>query len=354
MEVRQSAGAGWSLVGHEWVVDLLQRIGGVDGRSLRHAYLFCGPPQVGKSSLARFFATLLLCTGSDERPCGLCRSCRLLGNNAHADLRVVLPTASDGTPDRVNGLLRVNQAQEIVHEAQLRPLEGRYRIFLLQDAHRANDSFLNRLLKTIEEPPAQTLFLITAQEKAQLLPTIVSRCQLFDLRPVPHRQIETALVERWGASPQQATLLARLSDGRMGYALHLLQEESASEKRDALYDQMKELTGADRIERLAYAQRISSELDKGGLSELLRLWTSWWRDVMLAQAGCVDFCTNIDRSDQIRQHAERFRSDEVRRFLHTLTRIEGYLQHTVNKSLALDLLLLRLPRIGPSSSQVRT
>ena len=125
--------------------------------------------------------------------------------------------------DRANGTLRVEQAAEIIHEAALRPMEGAYRIFLIQDMHTANDSFSNKLLKTLEEPPDHVVLCLTALDRTGLLPTIVSRCQVLDLRPLPWTVIRSALVERWRVEPAQAELLARLANGRLGWAVRQAQ-----------------------------------------------------------------------------------------------------------------------------------
>ncbi|NJN84531.1 MAG: hypothetical protein HC802_21110, partial [Caldilineaceae bacterium] len=146
----------WAIYGHEWAVRLLQRVipSTQHDQTLpprygpRHAYLFLGSAQIGKTTLARSFAAALLCTG-DQPPCGTCRSCSLLAHGNHPDFHLVQPLDRDGGVDRANGLLRAEQAAELIHAAALRPLEGRYRIFLLQDAHLANDTFANKLLKTL-------------------------------------------------------------------------------------------------------------------------------------------------------------------------------------------------------------
>ncbi len=121
--------------------------------------------------------------------------------------------------DRFDGELRAEQAVALIRDAMLRPVEGRYRIFLLQDIHTANASFANKILKTLEEPPSHTILLLTATDRQSVLPTIVSRCQVLELRPLDRLAVVDALQAGWAVDGEQAALLARLSNGRLGWAV---------------------------------------------------------------------------------------------------------------------------------------
>lgn len=336
--------------GHAWTLNLLRRT--LAEGAPRHAYLFLGPRQVGKSTLARYFAQMLLCTAAGERPCGVCRACRLAAQDHHPDIRWIQPRRKrerddkEEIVDRAGGEIKVEQADTIVFEASRRPLEGRYKVFILQDAHAANESFSNKLLKTLEEPPDYVVLLVTARERAALLPTIISRCQVFELRPLSPALIEQALREGWQASPEQAALLARLANGRLGWAVDQLSDRSGESQRRAGVDLLLDLVAADRLRRLEQAEKMATGRDNEQLFAMLELWASWWRDVLLVQAGCPEACNNIDCLEEIGRHAAATPGAEVRAYLQTLQRVEGYLRHTVNTRLALDVLFLRLPRLA--------
>lgn len=334
----------WPVVGHQWAVELLYPLAQIGSTGLRHAYLLLGPPQIGKSTLAWAFGSALLCTDSGSRPCGKCRSCQLMAKGGHPDMRLIQPTDREGNVDRANGILRVEAAEAIVHEAMLRPLEGKYKYILIQDAQRANDSFANKLLKTLEEPPPHVILCLTANDRADLLPTIVSRCQTLELRPLPVELIARSLESRGAADTTEAQLLARLSNGRFGWALAQLQGKQNRQQREEDLHSLWQLTRASRVERLSFSQSLSGNRENERLFGLLALWSGWWRDVLLAQAGCLDACNNIDHQTEIQRDAQGCAPSDVQAFLYTLRRIEGYLHHTVNTTLALDVLLLQLPR----------
>lgn len=342
----------WPVYGHHTVVSLLQRtVAPVseDGKHAghggpRHAYLFLGPRHVGKTTVASTFARALLCTHPQVRPCQECRSCRLTQSNNHPDLRLVQPLDKEGNVDRANGMLRVDQATELVHEAALSPVEGRYKLFLIQDMHTANDSFANKLLKTLEEPPEHVVLCVTASDRSALVPTIVSRCQVFELQLLGAPVIEQALINNWQEEPERARLLAKLCGGRLGWAVQRLTDSTMWQERTEQLDELWNLTNANRLQRLAFAEKLATKRDSQEIFGLLELWTTWWRDILLAQAGCIDSCSNIDYQEQIMQQAERVPTAMVQKYIHTLQRTEQYLQHTTNTRLALEVLLLQLPR----------
>ena len=341
---------GWPIWGHAWAVNFLQRTLQSTSGGLRHAYLFVGPPQVGKSTLARAFVQALFCEQLAKQgvaqPCGACRACRLLQSGNHPDFRIIQPVSKDGAVDRINGTLKVEQAAEIIHEAALRPMEARYKVFFIQEFHHANAAFANKLLKTLEEPPDHVVLLLSARDRESVLPTIVSRCQVLELRPLAVTEVESALVQGWHALPEQAALLARLAKGSLGWAVQQLADRDGAGRRQEQLAQLRHLVQANRIERLQFAEEMASNRNNEQLFAMLELWMTWWRDVLLAQVGCAEACSNVDQQAEIARHAAGLETDTVREFLYTLNRIEGYLRHTVNTRMALDILLLRLPQMS--------
>lgn len=324
----------WSVVGHEWTVALLRR-SLVDGR-VRHAYLIAGSPQIGKTTLARTFAQALNCAHPkvDERPCDACRSCRLVSHGNHPDVWVVEP---DGA------YFKIDQIRALQRQVALSPLEGRWKVYILQEMERATAEAANALLKTLEEPPSHAVLILTASEAEALLPTIVSRCQPILLRPLSRQAVEQALVDRWQVPPEQASLLANLSGGRLGWAVEASQKPSVLERRSQRLDELQELIGQGRAERFAYAEKLSR--DPATLREVMALWLTWWRDLLLIAHGSTAALTHQDQNADLHRLAEKLGPEQTRRVVAAIRAAIRGLDSHANSRLTTEVLMLNLPTI---------
>jgi DNA polymerase-3 subunit delta' len=321
----------WPIIGHEWALDLLAQAH--RGDRLRHAYLFTGPAQVGKRTLARAFAQALLCERQTAAPCGACRACKRITEGRYPDVQLIAAEKN---------VIQIDQARLLQTDAALAPLEGKFRIFIIREIERATAPAANALLKTLEEPPPQVILLLTSTRRDQVLPTILSRCQIIPLRPLPLEQVAGALQTRWGVEEERAALLARLSGGRLGWAVDAHTDPALWEERAHTLDALLAQTTEGYVGRLAYAEKLSR---RGADVEItLGLWATWWRDVLLIQRGVGDAIINLDRRVQLAQQASFYRPEQVETALVDLTQTVHRLKANVNARLALDVLMLRLPR----------
>jgi len=325
----------WDLIGHEWAVKHLKDH--LQNGALRHAYLFTGPQGVGRRTLALRLAQALNCPETTGEPCGRCRTCSQIDRMQYADLAVIEAETRGGT-------LKVDQVRELQHSLSLAPYEGRYRVALLLRFEEAHPSAANALLKTLEEPPERVKLLLTAQNTDDLLPTIVSRCEVLRLRPLPLEQVSRALQERFQVEQAQALLLAHLSGGRPGYAIRLLQEPQLLTRRRDWLDEHARLMAANRVERFAFAEVAAK--DKESLLEMLPAWQSIWRDVMLRAAGSANPLANLDREKQIDALAHELGVTISQRMTTLLERTQLLLSQNANTRLAMEVLMLSLPRIS--------
>jgi DNA polymerase-3 subunit delta' len=320
----------WQVVGHEWAVDLLKRA--LTSERVAHAYLFTGPPQIGKTSLALNFAQALNCL-DQEKPCGYCLACSKIARGHHPDVQVI---KGEG------GTIKIDQMRALRHEAALSPLEGHWKVYIIRQMEQATAEAANCLLKTLEEPPTHVILLLTATESEALLPTIVSRCQVLNLRPLATETVQKALQEHWGVDVERAQLLARLSSGRLGQAVAASQNDAILDQREKHLDDMLALTGQGRVERLEHAQKLS--LNPEATQELLHLWLSWWRDLLLVASGSLAGIINVDREDMLRAQAQWYSLGQVREFVEALRTALWQMEHNANTRLTLEVLLLNLPR----------
>jgi DNA polymerase-3 subunit delta' len=321
----------WPVVGHEWALDLLAQAIRSDRPS--HAYLFLGPANVGKTTVARAFAQALVCDRGAGAPCGECRPCQRVGQGRYPDVQFIAAEKN---------WIQIEQVRAIRSDAAISPLEGKRKVFVISDIERASLPAANALLKTLEEPPSQIILLLTAARRDQVLPTILSRCQMVGLRPLPMGQIQDALQVRWGVDDEHAALLARLSGGRLGWAVTAHTDPGLWQARAKYLDDLLMLTAEGYLHRLTYAEALSRAGDD--LETALGLWATWWRDILLVQRELPDAILNLDRKAQLLQQAGLFGTSQVERALSDLMQALRRIKANVNARLALDVLLLRLPK----------
>ena len=319
-----------TVVGHEWALDLL--LNGLAMERVSHATLIVGPPNIGKTTIACVFAQALNCTGGQPVPCGECLSCLKVVSGNHPDVRIM------DAPDQT---LKISEVRDLQRELALSPHEGHWRVVVLSGFERATTEAANALLKTLEEPPAQVVLVLTATEADVLLPTIVSRCQVLSLRPLSTASVKEALMSQWGSQPEQAELLAHLSGGRLGWAVRALEDEGLLVRRDEHLDNLVSLMSKGRVERLAYAAELSRDL--GLVREVLGLWLGWWRDVMLLASGSQVAIINVDQEPVLREQAGQVTIQQAQRMVARLRSIAMNIDRNVNPRLAIEVLLLSLP-----------
>jgi DNA polymerase-3 subunit delta' len=319
----------WPVMGHKWATELLKST--LQTGRVPHALLLVGPSQVGKRTMALAYAQALNCLG-DEPPCGTCLACQKIARGNHPDVRLF---------DEEGTSIKIEQIRALQWELALSSVEGRWRVAILTDFERATLQAANALLKTLEEPARRVVLILTTGEPDQLLPTIVSRCQVLPLRPLSYEQVRDALIERWGGEEAQAELLARLSGGRLGWAVAALTEPQTLQTRAKWLDELQALLQWGTVERFRYARQLSKDpaVTRGALT----LWLSWWRDVWLAAGGCREGLSNSDRLAEVQESASRYGQRGAHEAMLALRDALWQLERNVNSRLALEQLMLSLP-----------
>lgn len=328
----------WNILGHEWAVQMLHEH--ITKNRLRHAYLLTGPQGIGKRTLAQQLAKVINCPNpiAPGEPCQTCRTCTQIEHLQHPDLTLVQAEQEGGT-------LKVDQVRQLQHSLALAPYETKHRIAILLRFEEAHPSAANALLKTLEEPPGKAILLLTASDTESLLPTIVSRCEVLRLRPLPIEHVATGLQERWQVPPEQAHLLAHISGGRPGHALNLFQQPERLEQRASWLEMLYEALPASRTQRFALAEEMikNKERSKENLRQMLIAWLPLWRDVMLNIAGSTAPLLNPDQEETIQTIANLL---DLTTAKFTLSKIENtllLLEKNINIRLAFEVLLLDLP-----------
>jgi len=333
----------WGMIGHTWAINLLAEH--IAHGQERHAYLLTGPQGVGRRTLALRFAQGLNCQAppAPGLPCRNCSACKRIEARQYPDLTVV-------EAEHEGEVLRIDQVRELQHTLALAPYEARYRVALILRFEEAHSSAANAMLKTLEEPPGQVVVILTAQSAESLLPTIVSRCEVIRLRPLSMDETSHGLQEVKGVPPEIADHLAHISGGRPGYALRLYTQPQMLEQRRSFIEELIQLLTSSRRERFAYA--IVRVNNKDEMRHELQVWLTFWRDVLIYTSGITDSITNLDYSGPLRQLAGEIGMKAAQFYVNLIENTIVRIDHNVNPRLALEVLLMDLPRINGIVSSV--
>jgi DNA polymerase-3 subunit delta' len=331
----------WNILGHDWAARLLAQHIATD--QVHHAYLFTGPAGVGRRTLAVQFAQALNCLRppAPGQFCGSCRMCKQIKKMQQADLAVV-----QRTQERTRIL--IDQVRELQHTLILKPYESKYRIGLLLNLDEASEEAQNALLKTLEEPPTQAVLLVTAESPEAVLPTIASRCEVLRLRPLSLDQLETALKDVTLLPPDEAHLLAHISQGCPGTALNLHEHPELLEKRHVWMDDAVHMLYAPTRERFAYANTLHQqrrEKDREATLQIYLIWLSLWHDLLTATAKADTPLINLDFEKQIREMASHLDLIRSQHCAANLQQALDQMSSNPNPLLQTEALLMDWPHI---------
>jgi len=239
--------------------------------------------------------------------------------------------------------IKIDQIRALQRETALTPFEGRWRVHVLCNFERATVEAANCLLKTLEEPPPKLVLVLTAHQSEALLQTIVSRCQVLYLRAQPNAQVQQALRSHWGIDGGRAEQLARLSEGRIGWAVTASRDDTLLRNREKHFLALEQVLRQGITERIGLAQQLCQS--ESAVPDLLSAWQGWWRDMLLVKGGRAAALTNIDRAQTLLAEARDCSMEGVLGTLRAIRECARQIEQNVNTCLALEVLLLKLPRL---------
>ena len=324
------------ITGHERTIGLLQAA--LRNNRLAHAYLFHGQVGIGKCLTAVRLAQALNCeqppASDNQDSCGACRSCRQIVARTHPDYTVIEPDQEAATPQ-----IKIEQIRAIEQQFVYRPLVGERKICLIDDADRMTIGAANAILKTLEEPPGHSLFILVSGRPHALPITIRSRCQSLRFTPPARTQVEAAVILKREIPPADARLLAVLADGRIGEALTMNVTDVRTKQQ--------EYWTVVRPESLRSSTAILStaeSLAKGDQGEELFAWlTRWIRDLILVMvSGDQDQILHLEQLADIQHYVQEADVDALLNLLREIERLEQQATRHLNMQMALETILFRL------------
>ena len=251
-----------TIAGHARLLSLLSRVIARD--SMPPAVLLAGPSGVGKRLTAMAVAQAVNCLQPRTTPeferdaCGECASCRRIARGVHPDVIVVEPGDS--------GSIKIEQLRDVIDRSQYRPFEGRRRVVIIDEADAAGGDAQSALLKTLEEPPSASLFILVSSIPDALLPTVISRCPRLRFGPLTPAEVARVLIEQHGYAEPDARAAAAEADGSIGRAL-AAQSEEIGEAREAAQRVLQETARSDDpVRRISLARDLTEGKEIGRAS----------------------------------------------------------------------------------------
>ncbi len=322
-----------NIVGHEQIKNSLKK--SLETKRINHAFIFSGQEGMGKLLLAKTFAKTLQCEEQKSSPCNNCISCKTFESNNHPDIIYVnnTNTKSIGVDD---------VREQISKQTEIKPYKYTYKIFIVEEAEKLTVAAQNALLKTIEEPPAYGIFMLLTQNANSFLPTVISRCVRYNLRPLSFYQVSQYLTETRGLEPAKADLLAGFAQGNIGRALGLIEDEEFIAMRNNIINILKNINKTDLSEIFLYAK--DTEIYKDRIQDALDIMYLWYRDLLLAKINSRDYIIQKDLEPLINNTVKELTIEKIIRNQDAVNTAKRQLKQYSNFILTMEILLMSLGR----------
>jgi DNA polymerase-3 subunit delta' len=323
-----------SILGQPVLVGSLKRV--VQEDQVANGYIFCGAKGSGKSLAAAVFASALNCRSEEHgKPCGHCTSCRKFDSGNHPNIEIIKPTGAS---------IKIKQIREIIAKVAKKPFESGYKIVILQEADKMTQDAQDAFLKTLEEPPANTIFILLVQNHNSLLPTVVSRCQVFYMRNVSTQQIESYLLENYNYDKEQIHFAAVSANGIIGRAIEMLNNKELQDLRRLYVSLVNKISSSSYAELSAAAGELTESRETA--ERLLDFMLSWYRDILISKQDCdKQVLVNSDNADIIMRQGEKLDENKLNRIIDVIKRTISYINHNVGTKNSIDSMLLNIMEV---------
>jgi DNA polymerase III subunit delta' len=321
------------IIGHRKQLDIL-RAALVAGK-LHHAYLFLGPDGVGKRTVALALARAIHCAEMVGDFCGRCVNCARISDGNHPDVRLIEPLADKKE-------ISIQQVRDLERELNYRSFGGKRKIVIIDPATLMNLSGQNALLKTLEEPPEDSLIILIASNAGGLLPTVRSRCLPLSFAPLPRQEVAAFLQSKYSMRHEDAKLFAAMGMGSIGAAANLDQDDLI-EKRRVWSGMVGSLKAGDYHAAMIAAEALAANRDEA--LKFFKWAQSWYRDLLIhAVVGEQDALVNLDMQEQIEQQADAVRIECALAARGRIAGAAAAIQRNLNRRMVLEKFLFGVVR----------
>ncbi len=322
-----------SIVGQDRVKDYLTN--SVKKDNLTHGYIFEGPKNIGKLEMAKIFAQLILCKNSKEKPCEKCSSCIKTNANSHPDIHILKLDENS---------IKRKDIDELQNSIYIKPYESKKKIYIIDDSHKMTVQAANTFLKTLEEPPEDTIIIMITINKDLLLDTIVSRCQIINFEMLGHKEVEKILVQEYNIDSEKSKLLAGYSKGNVYKALKILDgEDKTLEYRDEIVNIVDKIFEDGKRAVFDYEKYFNS--GKDNIDEILDILLIWFRDILFVKENISDMIINKDKLEVLEKQSKGKNSIRLAEIYDIIQKTYDDFNKNVNYNLIIDNMLLKIQEV---------
>jgi|AntRauTorckE6833_2_1112554.scaffolds.fasta_scaffold00771_11 DNA polymerase-3 subunit delta' len=305
----------------------------ISKKRISHAYLFNGNNGLGKLEMAEEFAQAIFCKNNIIDGCGNCISCRKLQHNNHPDFFKIEVQEDHSS-------ILIEQIREMQKEINYKPYESDYKIYIINQAEKMSLEAQNSLLKTLEDPPDYAVIILTNEQKKDLIPTIVSRCQEVKLYNQPVDVIKEYLIQEKGFDKKEASLYAVLARGKYKKAVKLASKEDFVNDRDKVINFIANIEKKDNFEIYEFSDYLIKITDKD--FSLFELMLSLFRDILVAKRNGNEDIINFDYKDLIINSINKFKIQELYDLIEIINKYQNYYLKNIKKDLLFPSLLFKI------------
>lgn len=318
------------IIGHKREIEHLEKA--ISTGKVSHAYIFSGEKGTGKLTLANAFAMALQCTGEGEKPCGTCHSCHQAASGNHPDIIHI-------THEKPNSIGVDDVRDQLVGDVQIRPYNGKYKIYIMPDAEKMTVQAQNAILKTIEEPPEYAVIILLTDNEQGFLDTIRSRCVLMQLKPVPDEQVKKYLMEHVEIPDYQADICAAFAQGNIGKAERLATSEDFNAIKASAMKLIRKAGTMSISDIIEYVKEVQDY--KISIQDYLDILALWYRDMVYFKATKdVNGIIFQDELRTIRETVKLCSYEGVEEVMQAIETAKTRLAANVNFDLTMELLFL--------------
>jgi len=351
---------GWKTFGHPGAIRLLTK--SFEANRLAHAYLITGPAKVGKRTLALDMACMVntepvadMFGQSSDINLSTSHQAERIRAGIHSDVEVIDPaTELPATPERKSvskTTISIDHIRQIVISGSAtKPFEGMKKVFILDGAHRMVREAETSLLKILEEAPDHVLIVLTSPTAESLSQTVVSRCQLLELRPVDSQVIESKLMERFEADESQARLLSRLARGSPGWAIDAINDPTIVDGHNQAILRFAEVVSGNIEDRFRYARQTAGQFwrDRSAVFYEIERWIEWWRDLAMIRYELSDNVINVEWVDLFSEISTEITEEQISTAITVIEKAREALEANAVPQLTLEVMMLDLPWADPA------